>query len=78
MVELCIGIGQEHPEGVLKLLYSELVLGFKYKSDMMAAMCNLNLATIWQEEPVILHILPQEGRQVKEYITVKGDYLSST
>ena len=70
LVELCVGICQEHPEYVPKLSDSDVVQRFKHESKMMATTCYLNVATIWQGEPIILHNLPPKGRQIKEYTAV--------
>ena len=56
---LWIGVGQEHPEGVVMLSSTEVILGFRCKSDMMATTYPLNVATVWWVESVTLHILPQ-------------------
>ena len=66
LVEFCKGIGQKHPEGVLRLSDTNVVLEFKHKSDMMAEMCHLIVVTIWCSEPIILCSLSARGRQVKE------------
>ena len=42
---------------------------------MMATMCHLNAATVWQSKPIILHVLPPKGRQVREYIAVRSSHL---
>ena len=57
-VKLCVGLGQEHPEGVLQLLDTEIVLTFWFKPEMMAAMHHLALAVAWHGEPIKLCIWP--------------------
>ena len=42
VVELCIGIGQEHQMDLIKLSDTKVVLWFYCKFDMMATMCCLN------------------------------------
>ena len=61
VVTLCVGVGQEHPEGVLKLSDTKVVLRFICEPEMMAAMHCLNAATIWLGKPIILCSLPLKG-----------------
>ena len=59
MVELCAGLGQEHPEGELQPSDTETVLAFWHDSDMMAMTHHLNVAMVWQGKPIMLFILPE-------------------
>ena len=68
MVKLCIGMGQKNLKGVLKLSGTEVMVGFKNKSDMIATICHLTVTTIWWGKPIVLHNIPLKGRQVKESI----------
>ena len=43
---------------------------------MMAVMYHLTMAKVWWGEPVMLHILPLQGRQVREYITMRSSHQS--
>ena len=47
VVRLCIGLGQEHPEGVLKLSDTVTVLAFQCNTNIMAVMCYLTAAKVW-------------------------------
>ena len=76
MVEFCVGLGQEHPEGVLQLSDTEAFLAFKCDSHMVSAMCNLTAAIVWQGKPIMLHILPPKGRQVRDYIAMRNSHQS--
>ena len=58
VVELCVGLGQEHPEGVHKLSNTELVLGFKPESVIIAMMHCLNVTIVRWGESVIFHSFP--------------------
>ena len=62
-------VGQGHPEGVLQLLDSEVILVFQCKSDMMVRAHHLTVAMVWWGESLMLHILSPKGRQVREYVT---------
>ena len=62
IAELCVGLAQEHPRGVLWLFDTEAVLAFQCQSNMMAPKCHLTVAMIWWGKPIILHILPPKGR----------------
>ena len=77
-VNLCVGLGQEHPEGVLQLSDTETVLAFWCNSNIMATIHCLIAATVWQGEPIMLHILPLKGRQVRNYVTRRGSHPSGT
>ena len=59
MVELCVILGQEHPQGVLQLLDTEVVLAFQCSTNMMAMMHHLPAAKVCWGEPIVVCILPQ-------------------
>ena len=75
-VMLCIGLGQEHPQGVLWLWDTKAVLAFWCNSNMLATMYHLTVAMVWHNKPIKLHILPLKSRQVKEYVAMRGSYPS--
>ena len=56
VIKLCIGLGKEHPEGVLWLLDTETVLAFLSDSNMMATLHYFSAAMGWHSEPFKLHI----------------------
>ena len=64
MVKLCVGLGQEHPKGMLQLSDTEVVLAFWHNTDMMAMTHCLTAIKLWWGTPVMLNILPLKGRQV--------------
>ena len=76
-VSLCTGLGQEHPKGVLWLLDTKTILAFQCDSNLMAAAHHLTAAMVLWGKPLKLCILPQKGRQVKDYIAVRSSYPSS-
>ena len=78
VVEVCAGLGQENPKGVLQLLDTEAVLAFWCDTDMMAAMHNLMATKLWWGKPIILHILSLKGRLVREYVAMRNIHLSGT
>ena len=78
MVKLCVGLGQDHPEGVLQLSDTETVLAFQYGSDMMATMCCLTVATVWHGEPIKLCTCPPMNTQVKDYVATRSSHPSGT
>ena len=71
MVELCIGLGQAHPEVVLWLLNTKMVLMFQSGSKIMAVMCLFTSTIVWHDEHIKLHIHPPTGTQVMEYVAVR-------
>ena len=77
-VKLCIGLGQEHPGGVLQLSDTKTVLAFPSNSDIMAASCHLAVATVWHGNPIKLHIWPLMSMQVRDYIAARSSCLSGT
>ena len=72
VVELCIQLDQEHPEGVFQLLDTEAVLAFWCYTNMMATTHHLKAAKVCWGEPIVLHILPPKGEKVREYIAKRG------
>ena len=70
-VKLCIGFGQEHTEGVLWFLDTEIVLTFWCDLEMMAKTCHLAVAVAWHSEPIKLHIWPPTSVQARNYIATR-------
>ena len=58
VIELCVGLCQEHPEGVLQLLDTETVLAFPSDFYLMATICHFTVATVWCGKPEKLCIWP--------------------
>ena len=56
VIELCIGLGQEHSKGVLRILDTKMVVAFSSSPNMMAASQHFAVATICCNEPVQFHI----------------------
>ena len=77
-IELCIGLGQEYPEGVLQFLDIKMVLAFSSSSNMMATSCCFAVAMNWCGEPVKLHMWPLMTTQVRDYIAAWSSHPSST
>ena len=77
MVQLCIGLDQEHPEDVLQLSDTEAFLAYWCETDMMAMMCHCITARVWEGEPIMLCILLPKGSQVREYIAKKSSHPSA-
>ena len=77
MVKLCMALGKEHPEGMLQLSDTEILLAFQHKSNMMTMMHHLTAAAVWWGRPIMLHILPPKGRQVREYIAMRSSCLNA-
>ena len=76
LVELCIGLSQTHPEGVLQLLETEAVLTFQSTSEMMAAVYPFGAAMVWHDDPIT--ICPPTSTQVREYVAVRSRCTSGT
>ena len=62
--ELCIGMGQVHPDGVLWLMAVELVVAFQSSREMLAAVCLITMATVWHDDPVRLCTWPPTTAQI--------------
>ena len=78
VIELCVGLGQEHPEGVLQLSDTEMVLAFSSTSNMIAMLCHFAVAMNWHGEPVKFPIWPLMPMQVRNYIAAQSSHLSGT
>ena len=61
VIELCMGLGQEHPEGVICLSDTEAVLVYQCEPNMLAMTCCLTAAMVWQGEHIRLCMLPPKG-----------------
>ena len=55
-IGLCVGLGQEHPEGVLWVSDAKNLLAFSSGPSMMAPLQCFAAAMSWHDEPVWLHI----------------------
>ena len=75
-IKVCIGLGQEHPEGVLQLLDTEMVLAFPSDSNLMAALHWFVMAMLWCGEPVKLCIWPLTSAQVRYNISARSSHPS--
>ena len=64
IVELCLGIGQVHPDGVLELLMTESVIAFHSSKEMLAVAHQMNMATVWFDDPIRLHTQPPTAVQI--------------
>ena len=78
VVELYIGLGQAHPEGVLWLYNTKTVLTFQSGSEMMATMCLFTMAMVWHDEPIKLYICQPTDAQISAYIAARGGHPSCT
>ena len=76
IVKLCIGLGQAHPEGVLWLLDTEIILTFWSSSKMSATMCLFTVAMDWCNEPIMIHACPPTGAQLRGYVASRGRHPS--
>ena len=54
LVELCVGLGQAHSDGMLWLLETEVVITFQSTSELMAVTCLFGVATTWHNELIRL------------------------
>ena len=70
-VELCVGMGQAHPNNVLQLMAMELVMTFCSSEEMLATVHLITMATIWHDDPVRLHNWPPTTAQIWDYIAVR-------
>ena len=78
IVELCIGIGQAHPDGVLWLSVMESVIVFPSSKEMLHAACLIISATVWHDDPIRLHSQPPTAAQIQDYIPIRDRHPSGT
>ena len=64
VVELCVGMGQAHPNSVLQLSVMELVIAFHSSEEMLATACLITTATVWHNDPIRPHIQPHTTAQI--------------
>ena len=75
-IKLCIGLGQEHPEGVLQISDTETILVFSSGPSMMAASQHFAVATTWPDELVQLCFWPPTTMLVRDYIAATSSHPS--
>ena len=51
IINLCVGMGQVHPDGILWLTPMELVIAFHSSEEMLAMTCLITSATVWHGDP---------------------------
>ena len=58
VIELCVGLGQEHLKGVLQASDTETIIAFPSSPSMTAALQPFVAAMTWHDEPIWLCIWP--------------------
>ena len=74
LVELCIGLGQAHLEGVLWISETEAVLAFQSTSKLTAVMHLLGVSMVWYDEPIKCCVCPPTAAQAREYVASRGQH----
>ena len=77
LVELCVSLGQAHPDGVFQILETKALLAFCSTTEMMATMHLLGAAMAWCNKPIGLHTHPPTNTDLRTYVAVRGAHLSS-
>ena len=62
VVELCVGMGQVHLNGVLWLSVTESVIAFDSSEEMLA--CLITMATVWHDDSLRLCTQPPTVAQI--------------
>ena len=75
-VVMCEGLGQECPKGVLWFMEMEMVLTFWSNSEMMAASCQLVVATVWCGNPIVLFIWSPSAKHIRDYVAAGSSHSS--
>ena len=71
IVELCIELGQTHPEGVLQYSMTELVALFHSTDEMLVMVHGVIKATALCKEPIQLCTSPPSTAHVRAYVVVR-------
>ena len=74
LVELCMGLGQAYPEGVLLISETKILLKFQSTIEMSAMTCLLGVAMAWHDEPIRLCICPPTSTHIRDYAAVRGKH----
>ena len=64
IIELCVGMGWVHPNGVLWLTATELVIAFHFSKEMLATVHLITSAMVWCDGPIRLHTRPPTTAQI--------------
>ena len=78
LVELCIGLGQAHPDGVLQISETKALLAFWCTTKMMAAMHPMGVAMELHDKPIRLCIHPPTNTHLRDYVAVREGCPSGT
>ena len=71
IVELCVGMGQAHPDDMLWLMGMESVMAFQSSKEILATAHLIILATVCCDYPVRLHTRPPTAAQIQDYIAMR-------
>ena len=77
-MELCVGLGQTHPDGVFQILETKALLVIHSTTEMMTTTCLLGVAMVWHHEPIRLHTCPPTNTHLRAYVAERGVCPSGT
>ena len=75
-IKLCVGLGQEHLEGVLWVSDAKIVLVFSSDPSMMAALQCFGATMTWHDDPAWHCIWPPTTVQVRDYFAAMSSHPS--
>ena len=64
IIELCVGMGQVHCNGILQLMATESVTAFHSSEEMLAVAHLIMSATVWHDDPIRLCTRPPTAAQI--------------
>ena len=71
-MELCMGLGQAHLDGVFWILETEARLVFYSTAKMTAATHSLGAAMVWHDEHIRLCTHPPTTTLLRAYVAERG------
>ena len=72
IIEICIQLGQTHPEGVLLYSAVEWVILFHSTDEMLVTACGVIKAMALYEEPIRLRMSPPSATHVRAFMAARN------
>ena len=72
LVELCMDLGQPHPDGVLQISETKALFTFQITAKMMATTQLLGVAMAWCDEPIRLCTHHPTNTYIRDYAADRG------
>ena len=71
-MELCMDLGQAHPDGVIWISETEALLVLPSTTKVMSMMCLFGEALVWHNKSIRLHLHPPTDTYIRDYVALRN------